>query len=255
MKIALGIEYDGSRFNGWQIQDNGYTVQACLEAALSRVADCPVTLVCAGRTDAGVHALEQVAHFETGVARQMRAWVFGGNVNLPREISVLWAQPVADEFHARFSATARHYRYRILNRPTRSALQAGRVTWECRPLSVERMREAAAYLIGEHDFSAFRAQGCQAKTPVRTVSRLEVRGEGEQVIVEVSANAFLHHMVRNIAGVLIAIGTGKADPSWAREVLESRQRRLAGVTAPPDGLYLYQVDYPPAFGLQRALPR
>ncbi len=245
MKIALGIEYDGGHFNGWQSQRNGRGVQAVLEAALSRVADHPIQAVCAGRTDAGVHALEQVAHIETSARRTPRAWVFGTNVNLPPELNVLWARPVAARFHARFSATARHYRYLILNRPTRSALWAGRMTWECRPLDVDRMNAAAHYLIGEHDFSAYRARGCQAKSPIRRIFRLEARREGDQVCLEVSANAFLHHMVRNIAGVLMAVGGGKAEPSWAGEVLATRDRALGGVTAPPHGLYLARVDYPP----------
>ncbi len=244
MRIALGVEYDGRDFHGWQLQEGVPTVQEALEGALSKVADHPVRVIVAGRTDTGVHALNQVVHFDSGAPRAMRAWVFGCNSQLPRGVSVNWAEPVSDEFHARFSARARRYRYVILNRPTRPAILAGKVTWECRPLDVERMREAALHLLGEHDFSAYRALGCQAKSPVRTIHRLTLERRGDLVVLETEANGFLHHMVRNIAGVLMAIGMGKAEPAWARVVLESRDRTLGGVTAPPDGLYFVAVRYP-----------
>lgn len=248
-RIALGLEYDGAAFCGWQIQDSARSVQACVEQALSRVADHPVSVICAGRTDAGVHALGQVVHFDTGAARTPRAWVFGANSYLEHDVSVLWAQPVSDEFHARFSAIARHYRYVILNRAVRPAVGHTRVSWCYRPLDVARMNQGAQYLVGEHDFSAYRAVACQAKHALRTVHRLHIARHGELVVLEISANAFLHHMVRNIAGVLMEIGSGAREPVWARAVLESRDRTLGGVTAPPQGLTLAGVDYPAHFGL------
>ena len=254
MRVAVGVEYDGSGFHGWEVQEGARTVQANVEQALSRVASHPVRLACAGRTDAGVHAAAQVAHFDTRASRPMRGWVLGGNANLPRDISILWALPVAEEFHARFSATGRHYRYLILNRPTRPALAAQRACWECRPLNVARMREAAGHLVGAHDFSSFRAAACQAKSPVRSITRLDVSRHGDFVVIEISANAFLHHMVRNIAGVLIAIGTGKCGPGWTMEVLEARDRTVGGVTAPPQGLTLIGIDYPARFGIPNPGP-
>nr|VFJ44104.1 MAG: tRNA pseudouridine38-40 synthase [Candidatus Kentron sp. DK] len=251
MRIALGIEYDGSGFSGWETQKNARTVQSLVEAALSRVANAPVLTVCAGRTDAGVHASAQVVHFETGAIRQERAWVYGANTNLPREISVLWANIVPDNFHARFSARSRHYRYHILNRPVRSALYAKQITWECRPLSVDRMRAGAGYLLGEHDFSTFRAAACQAASPIRTIHALEITRHGERIRIDVVANAFLHHMVRNIAGVLMAIGTGKREPEWAGWILAARDRTRGAVTAPAEGLYLAGVEYPEQFRIPR----
>jgi len=252
MRFALGVEYDGAAFHGWQIQEDVRTVQECLERALSRVAAHPVTVQCAGRTDAGVHATGQVVHFDTRASREPRAWVLGGNVNLPGDVSIAWAVPVAETFHARYSATGRTYRYVILNRTARAALLGDRAVWVHRPLDAERMHAAAQVLVGEHDFSSYRALGCQAKSPVRRVTRLEVRRRGELVVIEVSANAFLHHMVRNIAGVLMAIGRGDRPPGWAGEVLERRDRSRGGVTAPGEGLYLVRVEYPQAFGLPAA---
>ena len=249
MRIAAGVEYDGRRFHGWQSQRGERCVQDVVEAALARVADGPVRLFCAGRTDAGVHALGQVVHFDAGVARPERAWVLGANTVLPNDVSLRWARPVPDTFHARFSATGRRYRYVILDRSARSALLAGRVTWVHRPLDAARMAEAALALLGTHDFSSYRAIGCQAKQPVRTVKELTVRRRGALIEVAVSANAFLHHMVRNIAGVLIAIGRGDAPVEWAGEVLERRDRSAGGVTAMPDGLYLDRIEYPEAFDL------
>ncbi|MEQ6341294.1 MAG: tRNA pseudouridine(38-40) synthase TruA [Gammaproteobacteria bacterium] len=251
MRIALGIEYDGSAFSGWQLQDGVRTVQGCVEAALSKVANHPVRVTCAGRTDAGVHGIGQIVHFDSEAARSMRSWVCGANANLPQQISVTWAQQVAEDFHARFSAMRRRYRYVILTRPVRPTFLSGRVSWDYRPLDVQRMAEAAAHLVGEHDFSSYRALACQAKSPVRTVHRLDVTRQGELIFIDIEANAFLHHMVRNIAGVLMAIGAGEREPVWAHEVLEMRDRTLGGVTAPPHGLYLMEVGYPERFDIPR----
>lgn len=248
-RIALGLEYDGSAFAGWQIQRDKRTVQACLEKAVARVAAEPVDLVCAGRTDAGVHALEQVAHFDTGAQRDARSWVLGVNTNLPDDIRVLWARPMADGFHARTSAIARFYRYVILNRGMRSALRPRQATWCFHPLDAVRMQAAADHLIGDHDFSSFRAQGCQSNSPRRLMHLIRVRREQEEVIVEICANAFLHHMVRNIVGVLMDIGAGKHPTDWTRDLLALKNRSLAGVTAPADGLYLAGVYYPESCGI------
>jgi tRNA pseudouridine38-40 synthase len=249
MKLAFGIEYDGSDFSGWQIQRDARTVQSVLETALSCVAARPIKVQCAGRTDAGVHASGQVMHIITEARRSTRSWVLGANSNLPGDVSVQWAQPVADDFHARFSPTSRTYQYVICNRMTRPGLWARKVTWEYRPLDHERMDDAASQLLGEHDFTSFRGKGCQAKNAVRTVRRINVRREGDLVILLVEANAFLLHMVRNVAGTLMAIGMGKAKPEWAAEVLALRDRSLAGITAPADGLYLTAVEYPARFEL------
>ncbi|ADE15075.1 tRNA pseudouridine synthase A [Nitrosococcus halophilus Nc 4] len=251
MRIAFGVEYEGSSFCGWQSQRGVPTVQATLEEAVSKVANQPITVITAGRTDAGVHAAAQVVHFDTTASRLEHNWIFGCNMNLPPEVVVLWAQPVDETFHARFSAVARHYRYVILNRRVRPAIANRRVTWYCHPLSVSRMREGGAHLIGEHDFSSFRAKACQAKSPIRNVHRLEVRRQEDFVVIDISANAFLHHMVRNIAGVLMAVGKGEQPPCWVEEVLQARCRALGSVTARPDGLYLMGVDYPDHFNLPR----
>lgn len=251
MRIALGLEYDGSDFAGWQWQPGRRTVQAELEAALSRVANQPVRLVCAGRTDAGVHATAQVAHFDTEAARNPRGWVMGGNSLLPADIRVLWARPMPEDFHARTSAIARHYRYVMLNRSMASALHRRQLTVVHAPLDIEPMQRAAHHLTGEHDFSSFRAQGCQSRSPNRFMHFIQVRREGERVLIDLCANAFLHHMVRNIAGVLIAVGTGRRPADWALEVLRARDRTLGGVTAPPDGLYFAGIHYPESFGLPR----
>ena len=249
MKIAIGLEYCGAAFSGWQQQTHTHSVQEYVESALSRVADHEVRVHCAGRTDAGVHALQQVAHFETGAGRDMRSWVLGGNVYLPADISILWAQAVDDDFHARFSATSRSYCYIILNRTARPGLLYRRVTWEYRQLDAILMQQASACLLGEHDFTSYRAIDCQAGTPMRNVKHLEIHREGDFIIMEIEANAFLHHMVRNIAGVLMAIGMGKASPAWSQQVLDARDRTQGGVTAPADGLYLVQALYPQKFGL------
>ncbi|MFO7304849.1 MAG: tRNA pseudouridine(38-40) synthase TruA [Gammaproteobacteria bacterium] len=249
MRIALGLEYDGSAFSGWQSQAHARGVQASVEAALSRVANHPVKVTAAGRTDAGVHAVMQVVHFDSTSERSERGWVLGANTNLPPQVSALWAKVVPDAFHARYSAFARRYCYLILNRMPRPALAAHRVCWVREPLDAERMHEAAQALIGEHDFSSFRAAECQARTPMRHLYEVTVVRRGDLLVLSVLANAFLHHMVRNIAGVLIAIGTGERPVSWAREVLEARDRTKGGVTAPAAGLYLAGVRYSPALGL------
>jgi tRNA pseudouridine38-40 synthase len=249
VRIAVGIEYDGSSYAGWQSQAGPRTVQQVSEAALSQIAAAPVHLVCAGRTDAGVHALGQVAHFDTAALRSRRAWVLGANTELPRDVSLAWAVPVPRHFHARYSAEARTYRYLILNRLARSALVSGRACWIHRPLDQERMAQGAAQLLGQHDFSAFRAAECQAKSPVRRMERISVERHGEWVTIEATANAFLHHMMRNIAGLLMAIGRGDAPPERAAEVLAGRDRTRNAATAPAAGLYLLRVRYPAAFGL------
>jgi tRNA pseudouridine38-40 synthase len=254
-RIALGIEYQGGAYAGWQAQQGLATVQGVAEAALRRVADEPVSLTCAGRTDAGVHAAGQVAHFDTKAQRSMRGWSLGANSHLPPDVSVNWAREVPERFHARFSAESRTYCYWIVNRGTRAALAAGRATLIHHPLDERRMAQAAQLLIGEHDFSAFRAAECQARTPVRRLDALTVERRGEWIVIHATANAFLHHMVRNIAGLLIAVGRGKAEPAWAREVLESRDRTRGAPTAPPDGLYLWRVRYPQSFALPDRPPQ
>lgn len=249
-RIALGLEYDGSRFHGWQSQRLGLrTVQACLQQALSKVADEPISVVCAGRTDAGVHALEQVVHFVTDAERLPRAWVLGANSQLPDDVSVFWMRQVAEQFHARYSALARRYRYVIANRPVRPALERERVAWCHYPLDAERMYAAGQLLLGEHDFSAFRARDCQSRTPWREIRELLVWREVDHVIIEIEANAFLHHMVRNIVGMLLDVGRGLRPPQWAAELLTGRDRTAAGVTAPAAGLYLQRVYYPQAYRL------
>lgn len=247
-RLALGIEYKGSRYRGWQRQEAGVpSVQEAVERALSQVAAEPISVACAGRTDAGVHATGQVVHFDTKVERPLKAWVMGTNANLPADISVTWAKLMPADFHARFKACARRYRYVIYNDPIRPAHLAEEVTWNHRPLDAARMREAAQYLLGTHDFSSFRAVQCQAKSPIKSLYHLTVIEQGPLLILDVRANAFLHHMVRNIAGVLMAIGSGERSPFWAKEVLEAKDRRQGGVTAHPYGLYLVQVEYPEPF--------
>lgn len=248
-RVAIGLEYHGGGYAGWQAQAGLQTVQGVVEAALGRVAAQPVQVVCAGRTDAGVHAVGQVAHFDADAIRTPRGWTLGANTNLPADVSVTWAQEVSAQFHARHRAESRTYCYLICNRGARSALAAGRATVIHRPLEEQPMGEAAHALLGEHDFSAFRAAECQARTPVRRLQELTVDRQGDWIVIRATANAFLHHMVRNIAGLLIAVGRGEAAPGWAREVLESRDRTRGAPTAPPDGLYLWSVRYPSELGL------
>lgn len=248
-RIAVGLEYDGNGFSGWQQQADAPSIQQAVQAALSAVCNHPVTLSGAGRTDAGVHAREQVAHFESPAERPERALLLGANSNLPAGIALRWVRFVPQHFHARYSAQARTYRYCILNRGARSALTSGRAAFVYQPLVVESMVEAARMLLGKHDFSAFRAAECQAKSPVRELSQLDVRRVGDFVLLEATANAFLHHMVRNIAGMLIHVGRGEAPAALAAELLAGRNRRLAPATAPAAGLYLWRVRYPAVFGL------
>ncbi len=243
MRIALGIEYEGSAFCGWQTQPGGCAVQDSLEAALAQIAGGPVATLCAGRTDTGVHALAQVVHFDSVVARPQSAWVRGVNALLPPSIAVTWAKEVADTFHARFSATARRYRYVLLNQPVRPAADHGRVGWFHAPLDVDRMREAAEALVGEHDFSAFRSSQCQAKSPMRVLKRLAIARQGPYIVFDLAANGFLHHMVRNIVGSLVYVGSGRKPPAWMAALLAARNRNEAAPTFDAAGLYLTGVDY------------
>jgi len=249
MRYALGIEYDGSGFLGWQRLPHGPTVQQAVEDAVSFVAGARVEVTCAGRTDSGVHALCQVVHFDSEAERNERSWILGCNSRLPATVAVQWALPVAERFHARYDARARRYRYRILNRPVRSALLRSTTTWERSPLDAERMHAAAQALLGEHDFSAFRTVQCQARHPVRTVHAISVARQHEEVHVEVQANAFLHHMVRNIVGSLLPIGRGERSAEWLAQLLDGRDRSVAGPTAPPQGLCFLGPRYPAASGL------
>jgi tRNA pseudouridine38-40 synthase len=249
MRIALGVEYDGSPFFGWQSQAEGKTVQDALQYALSQIAEEQISVIAAGRTDTGVHALEQVVHFDTQAERPLTAWVRGVNALLPDSVSVLWAHTVPDEFHARFSAHGRSYRYLLVNRAVRSAIHAGKAGWFHTPLDVTAMQIAAQHLLGEHDFSAFRAAECQAKSPVKHLQQLDIRRQGEMLVFDVSADAFLHHMVRNIVGCLVYVGKGKHPPDWLAEVLSGRERSFAAPTFAPDGLYLRGIKYEAKWGL------
>lgn len=245
MRYAAGIEYDGSAFKGWQfLGEGGPSVQAALEQALSSVADAPVSVMCAGRTDAGVHGQCQVVHFDTEVVRDPRAWTLGTSTRLPPEVAVRWCQPVDADFHARFSARARRYRYRIMNRSVRPALGRQLLSWDRRPLDADAMHQAAQLLLGENDFSALRSAECQAAHARREMQRISVTREGEMVEVQVQANAFLHHMVRNIVGSLCMIGAGERPVEWMGEVLAGRDRTKAGPTAPAAGLVFLGPLYP-----------
>ena len=248
-RVAVGLEYDGTEYSGWQIQAHAPTVQGTLNAAISRVAAEPIDCVGAGRTDAGVHAEAQVAHFDTSATRRPREWVLGTNSNLPDDICVLWAADVPGDFSARYSALERGYRYRILNRPVRSALERDRAWWVRQPLELSAMATAAEAFLGEHDFSAFRAAACQAQSPLREIRCVDVSREGEIVTVHIEANAFLHHMVRNIVGTLVRVGMGEASPDSIPELLAGRDRKRAGMTAPAAGLSLVSVRYPAVLGL------
>jgi tRNA pseudouridine38-40 synthase len=252
VRIVLGLEYDGSQFCGWQTQPSRCGVQDHLEAALQHIAGEPVETTCAGRTDAGVHALAQRVHFDTEVSRPISAWVRGVNASLPAGVAVLWAQEAGAEFHARYSALERCYRYVLLNRSVRPALGHGRTGWFHLPLDEGRMREAARLLVGEHDFSAFRSSECQARSPVRELRSIEIERCGDYVFFTFRANAFLHHMVRNLVGTLVYVGKGKHEPAWVSSVLASRDRARAAPTFDPAGLYLASVEYDPAWGLPAA---
>ena len=243
-KLALGIEYDGSAYCGWQRQSHSPSVQAEIEQALSYVANKPIELICAGRTDTAVHACEQIVHFVTDVERSDRSWLMGSNCRLPKDIRILWVQLIHKSFHARFTAVARSYRYIIQNSVVPSALFHNKVCWEYRELDDRIMHEAAQQLVGEHNFEAFRASGCQAKSPVRTIEYLNVSRQGEFIYLDIKANAFLHHMVRNIAGSLMSIGQGDNPVNWLQQVLLSKDRRLAAKTASAAGLYFIQAFYP-----------
>lgn len=245
MKLALGVAYRGSNFHGWQLQKSGIrTVQGEVEAALAKIANHPVRVFCSGRTDAGVHAIEQVIHFETKAKRDNNAWLFGGNVNLPEDVNFLWVKPVADDFHARFSAIARQYQYKIFNNPLRSSLTAPFALWQPRKLDIELMNQAAAYLLGEHDFSSFRAHSCQAKSPIKTVEHLHLSQQDYEITLDIKANAFLHHMVRNIVGTLLKVGNAERPTDWVKTVLDSKHRQAAGATVQPHGLYFVKAFYP-----------
>lgn len=244
MKIALGVEYMGSNFHGWQLQKSGIrTVQQEVEAALSSVAGRSVRVFCAGRTDAGVHAIEQVIHFETTVEREGKAWLFGGNVNLPSDVNFTWVKHVDGGFHARFSAIARRYHYKIHNTKIRSAIIDKHSLWEPRALNIDAMQKASKYLLGMHDFSAFRGSLCQAKSPIKTIEFIRLSKNGDKILLDIKANAFLHHMVRNIVGTLLKIGKGEHSIEWMQEVLRSKDRKEAGVTAAPQGLYFVKAFY------------
>lgn len=254
MRIALVLEYDGSHYHGWQAQTGLHTVQHALEQALSKVANSVVSVTCAGRTDTGVHATNQVVHFDTEKVRSIRAWIHGVNSFLPKDISVKWGKELPDSFHARYSATARRYRYLIYNGSIRPALFRSNMTWQYRQLDQRLMHEAAQCLLGENDFTSFRSMECQSHSPMRNIHHLNVSRIADLVIIDIAANAFLHHMVRNIAGVLIAVGSGKNPVSWVNNVLQARDRRLGAETAPAYGLYLVKVTYPNEFNiLQSAL--
>ena len=252
MRVALGIEYDGTSYNGWQRQITGLGVQQRVEEALSVVANHPVQIICAGRTDTGVHATDQVVHFDTDSERSERGWLLGANSNLPGDINVNWVAPVPDDFHARFSAVSRSYRYLILNRLQRSALHRHRAWWVYEPLDAELMDAAAQRLLGKHDFSAFRAAGCQANTATRTMTQISVSRSGDWITLDVTANAFLRHMVRNITGTVATVGLGEERADWITEVLESRDRKVGGIAAPAQGLTLVGVGYPASFDLPMA---
>jgi len=249
MRIALGVEYDGSSFCGWQKQPGGGSVQDELQKALGKLAGVPIEVVCAGRTDAGVHATGQVVHFDAPVSRPLSAWWRGTNTFLPPSVVVRWAQPTADDFHARFSAHGRRYRYLLLNRPQRPAIWHGRAGWHHAPLDLAAMQAGAAKLLGEHDFSSFRAAECQARSPVKLVRQAEVRRCGDFIVFDFAAGAFLHHMVRNMVGSLVYVGLGRKPPEWIGELLRVCDRRLAAPTFAAAGLYLVGVDYDPAWGL------
>ncbi|WON74423.1 tRNA pseudouridine(38-40) synthase TruA [Nitrosospira sp. Is2] len=243
MRIALVLEYDGYGFHGWQSQPSGDTVQDAVEAALSTIAADNVRVIAAGRTDAGVHALCQVLHFDTQAQRPTSAWVRGVNALLPDGIAILWASQVSDEFHARYCAIERCYLYILLNHPVRPGLGHGNIGWFHESLDLESMRSAAQMLVGEHDFSAFRAAECQALSPVRNLTKLDIQRHGDIIIYEIRANAFLHHMVRNIVGCLVYVGKGKYPPEWIKALLEGRDRAAAAPTFPAAGLYLAGISY------------
>jgi len=253
-RYALCVEYAGGNYRGWQTQKEKDvpTIQETVEQALSIIANEPISVICAGRTDACVSGTYQIIHFDTSAVRNERGWVLGTNTKLPDDIAIRWAKPVDQEFHARFSALERRYRYLIYSSPVKPALLSKGVTWTHKQLNLESMQKAASYLVGEHDFSSYRAVACQAYSPVRNVKAMDIYRAGELIVIDVRANAFLHHMIRNFAGVLMTIGSGEAKPVWAKEVLDARDRTQGGVTAPPYGLYFVDVKYPEQFALPKS---
>jgi len=251
MRYALGIEYDGKNYCGWQRQINVITVQEKLEQALSKIADEPIEVVCAGRTDTGVNATNQVIHFDSTKVRKESAWTLGVNTHLPADIAVVWAQVVDDDFHARFSATARNYRYIIYNNPIRSAILSHGISHHHFPLDEKLMQQGADHLLGRHDFTSFRTVHCQSHSAIRTIEHCRINRYGKYIVVDIKANAFLHHMVRNIVGSLMRVGQEKENTDWIKEVLVAKNRCVAGVTAPPEGLYFVDVDYPEKFLLPK----
>ncbi len=254
MRVALGISYNGQPYQGWQSQLSGQTVQDRLEAALARFTTQKTSTLCAGRTDAGVHGLMQVVHFDTAVERSPSAWVRGTNSFLPRDIAIQWACPVPDAFHCRASALSRRYAYILLESQVRPSLEAGRVGWAFRPLALAPMQQAAELLLGEHDFSSFRASACQALSPIKHLQRLAIMRRGAYWRFEFEANAFLHHMIRNLMGCLIAVGQGQYPPAWITQVLQARDRKVAAPTFSPDGLYFLGPRYAPHWGLPESTP-
>lgn len=254
MKIALGLEYQGQHFHGWQKQPNLPTIQGALENALFQITGEKILTTAAGRTDAGVHAIQQIVHFENEAHRPLSAWIRGVNSHLPRDISVLWAKAMPSDFHARFSATARSYRYFLLNRPTPPALFNQQIGWVFQPLDLKAMQEAAAFFLGTHDFSAFRAAGCDAQSPIKTMTKAEISAQNGIVIFDFSANAFLLHQVRNCVGALVEIGKGKAAPDFVNKLLQQRDRRVAPPTFSPHGLYFLSPSYPAAFQIPNPNP-
>lgn len=253
-RLALGVSYRGGAYRGWQSQPGGQTVQDALEVALTAFVDQPVKTVCAGRTDAGVHAFNQVVHLDSPVEREPFSWLRGTNRHLPADIALQWARPVPDDFHARFHARGRRYRYLLLESPMRPALESGAVGWTFRPLDADAMRAAAALLVGEHDFSAFRSSECQAKSPVKTLRAIGISRRGAYWRFDFDGSAFLHHMVRNIMGCLVAVGSGRQPPSWLGEVLAARNRDAAAPTFAADGLYFAGPYYDPGLGLPEHTP-
>ena len=251
MRYALGVEYDGKNYFGWQRQKSVVSVQQTLEKALSKIADEPIEVICAGRTDTGVNATNQVVHFETDKIRKDVAWTLGVNTYLPKDIAVTWVQPVSDDFHARFSATARRYRYIINNYKLRSAILSSGISSFHHPLNEQLMHQAAQYLVGRHDFTSFRTVHCQSHSPNRTLHHCNVSRQGDYIVIDIKGNAFLHHMVRNITGSLMKVGQKIQPISWIQEVLEAKNRCLAGITAPSAGLYFVGVDYPEEFNVPR----
>ncbi|HAT7920843.1 TPA: tRNA pseudouridine(38-40) synthase TruA [Legionella pneumophila] len=254
MRIALVVEYDGSQYHGWQAQTGLHTIQQAVEFALSKVADSSISVVCAGRTDTGVHATNQVIHFDCEKDRSIRAWIHGANTFLPKDICVKWGKEMPENFHARYSAVSRRYRYVIYNGSIRPGLLRGNVTWQYRQLDHRLMQQGGQCLLGENDFTSFRSVECQSNTPMRNIHQLQVTRHGDLVVLDITANAFLHHMVRNIAGVLIAVGSGKHPVGWVKDVLNAKDRKLGAETAPSYGLYLVQVTYPKEFGLLQNNP-